>query len=119
MSLKLNLDEGELNELRQVRGKDPLLVPIAFWQEFVENNEKIDRSDFPSYSYFYSYVITDREWFTDVVRSLKYLHIENKRLPENLGGVWLTCRLELKKNMPKIDIFDGAHRVKGCFRSNE
>ncbi|UCV10279.1 hypothetical protein KI614_08615 [Dechloromonas denitrificans] len=118
MSIKLNLDETQLNELRQARGKDPLLVPNIFWQEFIENNDKIDRSDFPSHINFYSYVITDREWFTDVIHSLKYLYIENKRLPENLGGVWLTCKLEPKKTMPKIDIFNGAHRVKGNFRSN-
>ena len=118
MSIKLNLDKMKLEELQAVKGNDPLLVPIEFWNEHVEGNEKIDRSDFPPHSIFYSYVITEREWFTDVIRSLKYLYVENKRLTANDGGVWLTCKLEPKKSMPKMDIFDAAHRVKGSFRSS-
>ncbi len=118
MSLKLNLDKTQLRELQDLKGSDPLLVPVALWNEHVEGNEKIDRADFPHKENFYSYVITEREWFTNIIRSLKYLHIENKRLTANDGGVWLTCKLEPKKMMQKIDIFDAAHRAKGSFRSN-
>lgn len=118
MSLKLNLDQTQLRELQDLKGSDPLLVPIELWNMHVEGNERIDKADFPRKANFYSYVITEREWFTNIIQSLKYLYIENKRLTTNEGGVWLTCKLEPKKAMPKVDIFDASHRVKGSFRSN-
>lgn len=95
---------------------DPLLVPIILWTAHIENNSHIRFNDFlptPENIQVADFIVTEKEWFFDVVRSLKNLHSDPKRIE----GLWFVTKLEPKKIMPKIDIFEGGRRQLGSFRS--
>ncbi len=96
---------------------DALLVPSAMWAEHIEGNPRIRYEDFlptPGNQMVNGYVVTEKEWFIDIVRSLKNLYFEHKRL----NGMWFITKLELKKHMPKIDIFDAGRRAPGSHGSH-
>lgn len=95
----------------------PLLVPITLWKEHLDNNSRIRFNDFlptPENIHVADFIVTEKEWFFDVVRSLKNLYFEYRLIEGN----WFVTKLEPKKIMPKIDIFEGGRRQPGSFRSN-
>ena len=95
---------------------DPLLVPIIFWTAHIENNLHIRFNYFlptPANIQVADFIVTEKEWFSDIVKSLKNLYFEPKRIE----GLWFVTKLEPKKIMPKIDIFEGGRRQLGSFRS--
>lgn len=97
--------------------EDSLLVPIAFWTAHVTGNTRIRYDHFlptPANIQIGDFIVTEKEWFFDVVRSLKTLYFEYKLI----DGHWLVTKLEPKKTMPKIDIFEGGRRQPGSFGSN-
>lgn len=96
---------------------DPLLVPMILWTAHMENNSRIRFNDFlptPENIQVTDFIVTEKEWFIDVVRSLRNVHFEHKLIE----GLWFVTKLESKKTMPKIDIFEGGRRQVGSFRSN-
>lgn len=96
---------------------DSLLVPIVLWTAHMANNSRIRFDDFlptPANIQIGDFIVTEKEWFCDVVRSLRNLYFEYKLI----DGHWIVTKLEPKKTMPKIDIFEGGRRQPGSFRSN-
>ena len=86
------------------RQVDPLLVPISFWTAHMENNYRIRFEDFlptPTNIRLADFIITEKEWFFDVIRSVKNLYFEYNLIEGN----WFGIKLEPKKKMLKIDIF--------------
>ncbi len=95
---------------------DPLLVPITLWTVHIENNLHIRFNDFlptPENIQIADFIVTEKEWFSEIIKSLKNLYFEPKRIE----GLWFATKLEPKKIMPKIDIFEGGRRQLGSFRS--
>ncbi len=96
---------------------DPLLVPITLWSLHIENNSRIRFAEFmptPENIQVADFIVTEKEWFFCVAKSLKDLHFE----PKLIERIWFITKLEPKKIMPKIDIFEGGRRQSGSFRSN-
>lgn len=96
---------------------DPLLVPIILWTAHVENNSRVRFNDFlptPENIQVNDFIVTEKEWFSSVVKSLHNLYFEYKLIER----LWHVTKLEPKKIMAKIDIFEGGRRQPGSFRSN-
>lgn len=96
---------------------DSLLVPIVLWTEHMAENSRIRYEKFlptPANMQIGDFIVTEKECFFDVVRSLRNLYFEYKLI----DGHWIVTKLEPKKTMPKIDIFEGGRRQPGSFGSN-
>lgn len=118
MKIELPLDDKVqlyLSELK--RKQDELVVPIEKWNEHIRDNGRVKPEDIPPHIVADSYVITEREWFQAVVFKLGNLFFTPKRLSRAEGGIWFADKLELKRKMPKHDIFDVGIRQPGSFRS--
>ena len=54
---------------------DSLLVPIALWTAYIENNSRIRFDNFlptPDNIQVAEFIVTENEWFLDIVKSKKY-----------------------------------------------
>lgn len=119
MKINVMMDElaqGFLEELK--RKYDELIVPLDSWIAYIRDNPSVKEEDLPQFIETGGYVITEREWFGDLVKELGNIYYEPKRLPKQEGGFWFVLKLESKKKMPKHDFFDVGIRQPGSFRSN-
>ena len=79
---------------------DPLLVPIALWTAHIENNSRIRFDNFlptPGNIQVAEFIVTENEWFLDIVRSTKNLYFEF----EMIERLWFIIMLEPKKPYQK------------------
>lgn len=116
MNLSLD-DSAQFFFATQKKKNDELVVPIDSWNLHVRDNPQVKPEDVPNHVNAGAYVITEREWFDDLVKKLGYLFYAPIRLPKVDGGFWFAEKLVQKKKMPKHDIFDVGHRQPGSFRS--
>ena len=118
MKIELPLDDKVQSFLSELKRKqDELVVPMENWNEHIRDNKRVKPEDIPPHIVAGSYIITQREWFQEVVRNLNNLFFSPKRLTSEEGGFWFTDKLEPKKKMSKHDVFDVGIRQPGSFRS--
>ena len=75
---------------------DPFLVPMALWTVHIENNSRIRFNNFmptPVNIQVAEFIVTENEWFLDIVRSMKNLYFER----EMIERLWFIIKLEPKK----------------------
>ncbi len=95
---------------------DPLLVPLSLWMTHIENNTRIQFDRYlptPPNIRVGEFVLTEKDWFGEVVKGLRDLYREEKLIDR----LWFITKLEPKQVMPKADIFDRGSRQPGSFRS--
>lgn len=95
--------------------ENPLLVRIGLWTAHIDANPKVQFDDFlptPANALLTGYVLTERGWFENVVKSLNYTYVKYK-----LHGLWIVTRLGPQTTMP-ISLINPQRRQPGGFRSS-
>jgi hypothetical protein len=119
MRIDLIMDDSAQEFFDVLKKKnDELIIPLNGWIAYIRDNSNIKPEDVPSHKVSGTYVITEREWFGEVARSIDSLYYHPVRLLHNKQGAFWYSELEPKKKMPKHDIFDVGNRQSGSFRSN-